>query len=363
MKSKIDVGIVGASGYTGGELVRLLLNHSNVNLKWVTSRHEERLEVMHPNLLGCTLKFTKLEEVDPSVDAVFFCLPSSEAMKKAPMFLDAGAKVIDLGADFRFKNPERYKEIYNKEHQSPQLLKEVVYGITEINREDIKNARLIANPGCYVITSILGILPLIHNKIIPLDNININALNGTSGAGIELRREVMHPESSDNILPYSLEGHRHSGEIENQLEIFGKEKAKVNFTTAHANFTRGIYSVISSPVKDELKEKLTRDGLLKLYNDFYGKDEDGEWFVRVKDFKKTMGKNKKEYSVYPFVAHVKGSNFCHIGLDYDEERGIVRVISVTDNLVKGAAGSAIQNMNVMFGFDEKAGLEQFGLRP
>lgn len=361
---KINVGIIGGTGYTGGELCRLLLNHPKVGSILPTSRGDEEFGRIHQNLLGCGLKFVKLEYLEErakDLDVVFFCTPSGEAMKLAPKFLKEGVKVIDLSADFRFKDPKIYKEVYGKKHTCPELLKEAVYGITETNREQIKNTTLIANPGCYVITSVLGLHPLVSKGMINLKNIVISAHNGTTGAGNKPKRSIMHAEAASSILPYSIVKHRHSEELEDQLGKIAQQKVMVKFTPGHIPVERGIYAEINALINEDFRKGLTREKLLDIFKEAYGKGEEGEFFVRINDFKKTKEGNEKEYDIYPFVANVAGSNFCQIGLDYDEKRNYVTIIAVADNIVKGAAGSAIQNMNVMFGFDEKEGLTQYGL--
>lgn len=364
MEKKINVGIIGGTGYSGGELCRLLLNHPKINSILPTSREDEEFERVHQNLLGCGLKFVKLENLEKNakdLDVIFFCTPSGEAMKLAPKFLKEGVKVIDLSADFRFKDPELYKEVYGKEHICPKLLKEAVYGITELDRKEIKNARLIANPGCYVITCVLGLYPLIIKGIVDLNNMVISAHNGTTGAGNKPNRSIMHAEAASSLLPYSIVKHRHSEELEDQLGKIAKQKVMLKLTPGHLPVERGVYAEINALINKEFREGLTREKLLDIFKETYGKGKEGEFFIRINDFKKTKKGNVKEYDIAPFIANVAGSNFCQIGLDYDDKRGYVTIIAVTDNLVKGAAGSAIQNMNVMFGFDEKEGLKEYGL--
>lgn len=361
---KIRVGIIGGTGYTGGELCRLLLNHNKVKKIFPTSREDEDFERIHQNMMGSGLKFIKPEDLEKkakNLDVVFFCTPSGEAMEHAPKFLEKGVKVVDVSADFRFKDPELYKEVYGEEHKCPELLEEAVFGITELNRKEIKNARLVANPGCYVITSVLGLYPLVKEGMLELENIVISAHNGTTGAGNKPNRSIMHAEAASSILPYNIVKHRHSEELEDQLENIAGKKAVVKFTPGHLPIERGIYAEINALVKKKFRKGLTREKLLDAYKDYFGRGADGEFFVRINDFKKTKKGNAKEYDIFPFVANVSGSNFCHIGLDYDDKRGYVTIIAVTDNIVKGAAGSAIQNMNVMFGFDEKEGLATYGL--
>ena len=212
------------------------------------------------------------------LDAVFFCTPSGEAMKDVKKYLDKGVKVVDLSADFRFKNANRYEQVYGRKHVCPELLEEAVYGITEFNREKIKGARLIANPGCYVITTMLGLAPLIENKVIQLSNIPINAINGTTGG-----KGILHTDAYGNVMPYNMEGHRHSSELEEQIGIIAGEDKEpmVNFSTAHRPFDRGIYSVTSPLVREDFKS-WNREKFLELFKEFYK----NEYFVRINDFTK-----------------------------------------------------------------------------
>jgi len=357
IKEKINVGIYGGRGYTGGELCRLLLNHKNVNKIIPSSGGEEDFNRVHPNLNECGLQFVGHEALKDSaedLDVVFLCVPSGESMGIASEFLKKGVDVIDLGADFRLKK-EVYEKIYGREHAFPELLKEAVYGITELKREQIKNAKLIANPGCYVITGLLGLYPLLKEGIIELQHIPINAINGMTGADSKPRRDTMQTKVSGNVLSYNMEGHRHSGEFEEKIEEITGEKSIVNFNTSHGDFTTGIHLVASLLVKPEHRNELTRNRLLDIYKNYYGKEK----FIRVNDLDKSSGGTSKVYDVYPQINNIRGTNFCDIGLDYDSKRGIIKVVVVTDNLVKGSAGSAIQNMNVMRGFDEEEGLRMY----
>ncbi|MFB7664969.1 N-acetyl-gamma-glutamyl-phosphate reductase [Kitasatospora sp. NPDC056138] len=357
----LHIGIVGGTGHAGGELCRLLLNHPAVDTIVPTARNGEELERVHPNLLGSGLRFVTVEQLQEradELDVVFFCTPSGEAMRSAPFFLERGVKVIDVSADFRFNDPERYAAVYGEPHASPQLLPEAVYGITELHREQVAAARLVANPGCYAITAVLGLAPLLASGLADLDTaIHLAAVNGTSGAGSKPVTEVMHAEAFGSMLPYSLEGHRHGPELETHLAPLAGRELCVDMTTAHGNFVRGIYVQASVAVRPEARAEVDRSRLLDLYERHYA----GEHFVRVNSFAKKGKINAKEYGVYPSLNAVVGSNFCHLGVDYDPVRGFAKVVAVSDNLVKGAAGSAIQNMNVMFGLDERAGLGHYGL--
>lgn len=365
MKNGIRVAVIGGTGYTGGEVCRLLLGHPQVTDIFPTSRGEYSFDRVHPNLLGSGLRFYDADEItdaDGDLDVVFLCTPSGEAMSRVPGLLKSGARVIDLSADFRFTEADVYRAAYGIEHTAPHLLPESVYGVTEIYRNLLPEARLVANPGCYVITALLGLEPLLSagfaDTTAPL---HIAAVNGTTGAGVKPRTEIMHAEVFGSMLPYSLQGHRHAPELEDRLSQLTDGLVTVDLSTAHGPFARGIYIQASIPIREELRGDVTRELLLARYVERYGEGSDGEFFVRVNAEPQLGGLTDKDYRRYPGVAGVLGSNFCHIGLDYDAQRGIAKVISVTDNLVKGAAGSAVQNMNVMLGYDETIGLSAYGL--
>ncbi|MEK6844549.1 MAG: N-acetyl-gamma-glutamyl-phosphate reductase [Nanoarchaeota archaeon] len=355
VEEKINVGVYGARGYVGGELCRLLLNHKHVDKIFPSSGEVEDFNRVHPNLNGCGLKFVRHSDLEDKVnlDVVFLSVPSGESMKVAPKFWNKGVSVIDLGSDFRL-NKETYENVYGKEHTAPELLKEAVYGATELNRERIKNARLIANPGCYVITGLLGLYPLLKEGMIDMHHISINAINGMTGADSKPSRDTMQTSVSKNVLSYNMEGHRHSGEFEEKIEEISGYKPIVNFNASHGDFTTGIHLVASPLVKPKF-DKLTRESLLAFYIRYYGNEE----FIRIIHHSKGSGGISKVYDVYPQMRNIRGTNYCDIGLDYDKERGIVKVIAVADNLVRGSAGSAIQNMNVMRGFDEGEGLRLY----
>lgn len=341
--SKIDVAIIGASGYTGGELMRLLSRHEKVNIKYVTSRKNEGEYVsqLHPNLETLDLKFSNPEAKDIDADVVFSALPHGASMKLVPEYLDNGSKVIDLSGDFRFKDIKTYEKWYNIEHLHPEL--EAVFGLPEINRELIKDATLIANPGCFPTGAILSSLPIVENKLV--DRIILDSKSGVSGAGVNPTGSSHYPTCSDNIKPYSIANHRHTPEIREQLRNFGSKDVKVSFTPHLVPVIRGIITTNHSFL---LKDDLTADDIYSLYNEYY-KDE---VFVQV------LKDNK-----IPLLASVRGSNNCQIGgISLDDEGHLV-VVSAIDNLVKGASGQAIQNMNIMFGFDETEGLKGLGLYP
>ncbi len=358
--TELTVGVVGAAGHSGGELCRLLLSHPAVRQIVPASRGDVPFERVHRNLLGCGLEFTGPDELlarAGELDVMFFCTPTGEAMRVAETCLGAGTTVIDLSADFRFDDAEVFRQAHGVEHTAPHLLARAAYGVTELFRDDVRKADLVANPGCYAITAILGLAPLIASGLADLvAPLHISAVNGTTGAGSTPRRDLLHQQVFGSMLPYSLEGHRHGPELEHVLGSFGGEGVRVDLNTAHGNFARGIYLQASVPVQ----EGMSRTELLDLYRDFYGPGHEGQHFVLVNDFAKSGGLNTKEYDVYPSLAAVRGSNYCHVGVDYDPRHGLAKVVAVTDNLVKGAAGSAIQNMNVALGLDETAGLRAYG---
>lgn len=362
-QQKLSVAVIGAAGSAGGELCRLLLNHPQVGAIHAVARTRNSFASVHRNLLGCGLEFTSPDDIAPlaaTVDCVFFATPSGEAMQQAGTFLSAGCRVVDLSPDFRFSTAEAYQAAYHAEHRAPHLLSTAVYGATEFNRDALGAARLVANPGCYVITALLSLAPLLAHAGAAADHaISIHALNGTSGAGSGAKRELLHQFAANGILPYSLEGHRHGPEIEQQLSQIAGRDVLVDFNTAHANFPRGIY--LQASVRAAPGSQWSRDALIDLYRHYYGSGAHGEYFVRVLDHPRSGELHGKDYDIYPSVARVAGSNFCHIGLDVNPERGMIKLVGVIDNMIKGAAGSAIQNMNVMFGLPETLGLTHYGL--
>lgn len=351
--SKIRVGIYGASGYMGGELIRILLRHPGVELAWLTSRNVVEIAEAHRNLYGSGLKFIKPEEVT-ACDVVFLSLPSGHALSVASTFLQEGTKVIDLGADFRLSDKADWERVYGQEHTAWDLVSEAVYGIPEFYREKIRKSALIANPGCYASAAIFGLAPLIQNKLIDPAKIVVDGFSGTAGAGADLDITMHHPEIANNLVPYNVVDHRHTYEMEQQLSSFSNEKITIHFTPTYVPISRGILDVCHAfPI-----QKVERSMLLDCYRTFY-KDE---FFIRIFDLPRGE-KSSWQYKPYPWVAAVSGTNFCHIGLDYDERRERIVVFSVLDSIGKGGAQAGVQNMNLMFGFDEKTGLEGYGNHP
>ncbi|MFN8626051.1 MAG: N-acetyl-gamma-glutamyl-phosphate reductase [Candidatus Binatia bacterium] len=350
---KVTVGVVGGSGYSGGELLRLLLGHPRVELSWVTSRGEKQLETIHRNLLGSGLRFIKEAEATPC-DAVFLCLPSRESMDRAGQHLAQGGKVIDLGSDFRLKDASLFERVYRAKHVSWDLVSEAPYGATELHRDAIRAARLVANPGCFAYATILGLAPLVRAGWIEPERIVVDALSGSSGAGAEPTVPTHQSEIGNSTFPYNVIGHRHTAEMEQELSAVAGHNVTINFTPYYAPFPRGILASCHG----FLNRKIGRAEVLALYRESYR----GEPFVRILDMEKDA-KASWQYLPYPSVASVAGSNYVQIGADVDERRGRVVVFSALDNLGKGAAGSAIQNMNCMLGLPEEAGLLGFGLHP
>lgn len=349
----IKVGIYGASGYMGGEALRILLEHPEVQIAWLTSRGDKPVEYFHKNLYGAGLKFIKPEDVTPC-DVVFAALPTGQIMKKARDILERGTKVIDLGADFRLKNRNEWERIYEKTHSDWQIAEEAVYGIPELHREAIKKARVIANPGCFSSAAILGLAPLVNHGLIDIEKVIVDGLSGTAGAGAETDRAIHHPEIGNNIVPYNVVDHRHTYEIEQELGMLCNTEISVHFTTAYVPITRGILDICHCFPN----AKVTRDDLIDLYKRFY----QNEVFVKIIDLPKEQG-SSWQYIPYPWVAAVSGTNYCHIGLDVDERRGRIVIFSVLDSIGKGGAHVAVQNMNLMFGFEETTGLRRHGLHP
>lgn len=348
----ISVGIVGGTGYTGVELLRLLLRHAQVQVRILTSRTEagKRVADMFPSLRGhTTLEFSDLDlEQLKQCDVVFFATPHGVAMQHAEALTAAGTKVIDLAADFRLQNLEQFEKWYGMQHSCPAILKDSVYGLTELNREKIKQAQVIGNPGCYPTTVQLGLAPLLKSatQLINTQSIIVDAKSGVSGAGRKASLGMIYSENADNFKAYGVAGHRHHPEIVEALENISGQKGQFDqliFVPHLVPMIRGMLSTIYV----DLNEQGQQTDLQKLYEDFY-KDE---------RFVDMMPVNSS-----PETRSVRGANELRIALYRPQPTKLI-VLVAQDNLVKGAAGQAIQNMNLMFGFDEAAGLEGIGLLP
>ncbi len=345
----LKVAIVGSSGYAGGELLRILLGHKEVEVVAVTSEKSagQHVAALFPHLGRlCNLTLEKLDAtvIADKADLIFLAVPHMQAMTPAAQFVGIGRKVIDLSADFRFKDTRVYDEWYGEEHSQPGLAYMAAYGLPELHREEIKNARLVGNPGCYPTGAILALAPLIKEGLIELDSVIVDSKSGVSGAGRTPAQAYHYPEANETITAYKIGTHRHTPEIEQQLSDMAGAGVIINFTPHLTPMNRGILTTAYA----KLNKLAGPDTLLKMYAKFYKND----FFVRI------LGKGN-----YPTVSSVRGSNFCDIGLYSDIRTKRVVVVSAIDNLVKGAAGQAVQNMNIMMGFPETEGLKHLGMFP
>jgi len=349
----LNVGIYGASGYVGGELLRLLLQHTKVTVVVVTSKTYagECVHRVHPNLRGLTsLRFEdpKASDITDRCDLIFTATPHGTSSNMVPGFHKAGMKIIDLSADFRLKNPEDYTKWYNWDHGSPELLKEAVYGLSELHREEIKRANLVACPGCMAAGAILALAPIIHSGNVEKDRIVIDTKVGSSGAGAKTSISSHHSEHYSVVRPYKPVGHRHTAEIEQELSALAKDKVSVSMSAHAVNMVRGILSTCHV----FLTEPITPSEVWKVYREFYK----GELFIR-------FVRDKKGVFRYPDPKVVVGTNYCDIGFEVDDHTNRLVLLSAIDNLMKGAAGTAVQDMNIMMGWDEGEGLKSLGLHP
>ena len=346
----IKVGIVGGTGYTGVELLRLLAAHPEVEIQAITSRSEKGLPVadMYPNLRGhLDLAFSEPDmAVLKKCDLVFFATPNGIAMTMARELVEAGVKVIDLAADFRIKDIAEWSKWYGMDHACPELVEQAVYGLPEVNRADIKKAQLIANPGCYPTAVQLGLLPLIENGLIETDNLIADAKSGVSGAGRTAAVGTLQAESSENFKAYGVAGHRHLPEIKQGLALANKADVGLTFVPHLVPMIRGIHATCYAKLKDKNENTLAQ--LQSLYEKHYA----DEYFVDV-----------MPAGSFPETRTVKGANHCRIAIHVPQDGDTVVILSVIDNLVKGAAGQAVQNMNIMFGLNEDAGLTAIALVP
>lgn len=339
----IKVGIVGGTGYTGVELLRLLSVHSQVELKAITSRSNLGTKVsdIFSSLRGyADIEFSHPD--DPNLaqcDLVFFATPSAIAMNQVPDLLKAGVKVIDLAADFRIKDIKVWEKWYGAKHTCPEIVEQAVYGLPEMNRKAIKSAQIVANPGCYPTAVTLGLLPLLKSNLIEEKDIIADCKSGVSGAGRKANVTTLLCESSESVKAYGVSGHRHLPEITQNLQQI-RAQSKLVFVPHLMPMVRGIHATVYASVKDNSVD------FIQHFKDFY----QNEPFVDVLDEGQT-----------PETRSVKGANYCRIGIQYLPDSNKVVVMSVIDNLVKGAAGQAVQNMNLMFGLNENEGLDNPGL--
>jgi N-acetyl-gamma-glutamyl-phosphate reductase len=349
----IKVGIFGGTGYMGGEALRIILQHPGAKLAWATSRTGGDIALYHPNLYGVDVNLVHPDKAT-SCDVIFLALPAEESVTVAADFLVKGCKVIDLGSAFRLKDRAIWEAVYKMRHPYWELAEEAVCGITELHLKEIKAARLVANFGCYSTAAILGLAPLAKENIVNLYNIVVDGLSGTSGVGADLSRAAHHPEIGNNLVPYNVVNHRHTYEMEQELSLLAGAKVTVHFTPIYVPTIRGILAICHT----QYINRVTRAEVLALYREFYK----NEPFIKIYDL---PGEESAawQYRPYPWVSAVAGTNYCFIGLDVDEVRQRIVVFSALDNLGKGGAQSGIENMNIMFGLDRRAGLTSLGLHP
>lgn len=345
----IRVGVIGATGYTGGELLRFIFSHGNVDLTYVTSHSfaGKSLPEIHPHYRGVLenvcASFSQEEAVDKT-DLVFCALPHGEAMDLVPLLVDAGLKVIDLSADFRLTNAVSYQKWYKKEHSAPQYLGKAVYGLPEIHKQEIKNASFVANPGCYPTSVLLGLAPLAKQGLVDWGTLVVDAKSGTSGAGRIPSATLHYPECAENFRAYKVAEHQHTAEMEQELGRLAGKKVTFTFVPHLLPMIRGILSTFYFRTTVKIKEAEVRE----IYQEFYK----GEKFVRV-----------LPAGFMPETRNVYGSNFCDIACKWDQRTERLIILAALDNLVKGAAGQALQNMNLMLGQKEEQGLQLVPLRP
>jgi N-acetyl-gamma-glutamyl-phosphate/LysW-gamma-L-alpha-aminoadipyl-6-phosphate reductase len=349
----LKIGIIGGSGYVGGELLRLLLLHPHMEVTMVTSRKTvgEYVFNIHPNLRGLTqLKFVPQDtaELQNNCDLVFTATPHGGSVNLVPKLLDAGLKIIDMSADFRLKNPDDYDKWYGWKHANPQLLSEAAYGLPELHRQEIKGARLVACPGCMATATILALAPVIKANLVAKNRIVADVKIGSSGAGRKPTIASHHPERFGGVRPYKVAGHRHLAEIEQELNNLTGESVTVAFPPHAVNMVRGILSTVHVFPKAPLTSK----DIWKTLRSHY----EGEPFIRFVKYQK--GPHK-----LPDPKVTMGTNFCDIGFELDPHANRLILFSAIDNMVKGASGQGVQCLNIMMGIDESTGLKSTGFHP
>lgn len=344
----IKVGIVGGTGYTGVELLRILAVHPEVSVACITSRSEAGKSVteLFPNLRGhFDLEFTKPDtDALADCDLVFFATPHGVAMNTIPELMSRGARVVDLSADFRLKNLDVWSKWYGVPHRSPEWVEKAVYGLPEVARDNIRNAQLVANPGCYPTSVQLGFLPLLEQGLVDPGRLIADAKSGTSGAGRQAKIGMLHGEVGESFKAYGASGHRHLPEIREGLSAASAGPVGITFVPHLIPIVRGIEATLYA----ELKNRSDLDRIQSVYEERYK----NEPFVDVMPF-----------GTHPETRSVRGANLCRMALHHQEDSNVVIVTSVIDNLVKGAAGQAVQNMNIMFDIDETLGLQAPALLP
>ncbi|MCR5403444.1 MAG: N-acetyl-gamma-glutamyl-phosphate reductase [Butyrivibrio sp.] len=342
----IKVGIIGATGYAGAEIVRLLQGHPNAEVVWYGSR--SYIDKKYSDIYGNFFKVVddkclddNMDELADAADVIFTATPQGLCASLVNEAVLSKVKIIDLSADFRLKDVSVYEKWYGIEHKAPQYLEEAVYGLCEINRDKIKSARIVANPGCYTTCSILTAYPLIKEGLIDPDTLIIDALSGVSGAGRGAKVANLYCEVNESAKPYGVATHRHTPEIEEQLSYAAGKDILLNFTPHLVPMNRGILSTEYATLIRKNGSLPSSDDIRKAYEKYFGKEK----FIRL-----------LPDGVYPETRWVEGSNFVDIGFKVDERTGRVIMMGTIDNLVKGAAGQAVQNMNILFGLDEAEGL-------
>lgn len=345
----IKVGIIGATGYAGSELVRILLAHKEAEIVWYGSRSyiDQKYASIYQNffqLVDAKCMDDNMEELAKKVDVIFTATPQGLCASLINEDILSKTKVIDLSADFRIKDVKVYEEWYKIQHKSPQYIDEAVYGLCEINREDVKGARLVANPGCYTTCSILTCYPLVKEGLIDPNTIIIDAKSGTSGAGRGAKVDNLFCEVNENMKAYGVATHRHTPEIEEQLGYACGKQIRLNFTPHLVPMNRGILATAYAT----LTKEVTYEEVKAVYDKYYEKEK----FVRI-----------LEKDVCPQTKWVEGSNYVDVNFKIDPRTGRIIMMGAIDNLVKGAAGQAVQNMNLMFGLKESEGLELVPMFP
>jgi N-acetyl-gamma-glutamyl-phosphate reductase len=342
----MKISICGATGYTGEELLRILASHPQAEVVHITSENQTGADInsVYPHFGHIYHQMlTSMEQLDvvaKDSDVVFIALPHGHAMDAVKTITGHGKKVIDLGADYRFADTSVYEKWYKVPHTHKDS--NAVYGLTELFREKVKQAKILANPGCYTTASILALTPLVKNGLVATDSIIVDAKSGISGAGRGLNQTYHYAEATENLKAYNIGGHRHTPEIEQALSEFASNEVVINFTPHLIPMVRGILATCYANLKPGVSAEQVDDAFVSHY--------DSEYFIRL------LGRGG-----YPATKNTRGSNFCDIGWHVDKRTGRVIVVSALDNLVKGAAGQAVQNMNVMFGMDERTGLTQVPL--
>ena len=350
----IKVGIIGATGYAGNELVRLLMGHKEAEIKWYGSRSyvDQKYASVYRNMFEIvedTCLDDNIEALAEQVDVIFTATPQGYLAGVLTEEILSKVKIIDLSADFRIKDVSVYEEWYKIEHKSPQFIEEAVYGLCEINREKVKDARLVANPGCYTTCSILTAYPLVKEGLIDPNSIIIDAKSGTSGAGRGAKLPNLFCEVNENMKAYGVASHRHTPEIEEQLGYAAGQEILVNFTPHLVPMNRGILATeYATLYKKEDGTYPTYEEVKAVYDKYYKNEK----FVRV-----------LEKDVYPETKWVEGSNYVDVNFKIDSRTGRIIMMGAIDNLVKGAAGQAVQNMNLLFGLDEAEGLNLIPMFP